>query len=244
MDDFENLTPCEKSLVLIAAGSSALYNGDFRAAEGSFQIGLMLAKRAPSEEQRDLEPLALYYVALLRHRQGRVDEDRQFREQAKARLEDKTPFMPVALFHHLMASALMELAEYRQAIPFWEQSLLLERDGHGPAAIANSLWRVGECYSRVGLKDHAAIRLRSAVRIYRKNAGDPRLAAALLTLGNALRKSQPSEAESCYREAAELHVARGQLLSATPAWINLGVLCSEQGRYDESLEHFSPGARE
>jgi tetratricopeptide (TPR) repeat protein len=167
-----------------------------------------------------------------------MDEARQFREQAKARFEDATPFMPVALFHHLMASALMELAEYQQAIPFWEQAVLLKRDDTGPTAIANDLWRVGECYSRVGLKDHAVIPLRPAVRIFRKSAGDPRLSAALLTLGNALRKSQPAEAESCYREAADLHVARGQFLSATPAWGNIGILCSEQGRYDESLEHF------
>ncbi len=104
----------------------------------------------------------------------------------------------------------------------------------------------------MGLKDHAAIPLRSAVKLFRNNAGDPRLTAALLTLGNALRKSQPVEAEACYREAADLHVARGQFLSATPAWVNIAVLCSEQGRHAESLEHHnkvlqirerSPGVR-
>jgi len=57
-------------------------------------------------------------------------------------------------------------------------------------------------------------------------------------LGNALRKSTPAEAESCYREAADWHVAKGQLLSATPAWGNIGILFSEQGRYAESLEFF------
>jgi tetratricopeptide (TPR) repeat protein len=53
-----------------------------------------------------------------------------------------------------------------------------------------------------------------------------------------LRKSTPTEAESCSREAADWHVAKGQLLSATPAWGNLGSLCSEQGRYEESLGFF------
>ena len=223
---------------MIAAGTSALYNGNNDTAESAFRIGLMLSKRALSEEQPDLTALAFCHLALLCKRQGRPDEARQFREKAKARFEDDAPFMTFPLFHHLMASALMELAEYRQAIPFWEQALLLKGDDISPTTVANALWRVGECYSRVGLRDHAVIPLRSAVKSFRKSAGDPRLAAALLTLGNALRKSHPSEAESCYREAAELHVARGQLLSATSAWGNIGILCSEHGRYHESLEYF------
>jgi tetratricopeptide (TPR) repeat protein len=251
-DASDNLTPSEKCLALIAAGASALYNGNLGAAEGSFQVSLLLAKQAPSDQQRDLTALALSHLSVVRKRHGRGDEAQKLREQANARLEDNTPFMPVALFHHLMASALMELTEYRQAIPFWEQSLILKEDYASPTAMADALRRVGECYSRVGLKDHAAIPLRSAVKLFRNNPGDPRLSAALLTLGNALRKSQPVEAEACYREVADLHAAKGQLLSATPAWVNLGVLCSEQSRHAESLEHHkkvleirekSPGVR-
>jgi tetratricopeptide (TPR) repeat protein len=237
-DAFYNLNHTEQCLAMIAAGTGALYNGNDRTAEGSFQIGLMLAKRAPDKERSDLQALALCHLSLLRKRQGRVDEARQFREQVKPRFEDGTPFMPIALFHHLMASALMELAEYQQAIPFWEQAVVSKRNDTAPTAIANDLWRLGECYSRVGLKDHAVIPLRPAVKVFRNSAGDPRLSAALLTLGNALRKSQPAEAERCYREVADLHLARGQFLSATPAWNNIGILCSVQGRYDESLELF------
>jgi tetratricopeptide (TPR) repeat protein len=221
----------------LQAGARALYNGNDAAAKGAFRVALVLAKQSPREEP-DLTALALCYLSIVRKRQGRMDEARQFREQAQARLGDDTPFMPVGLFHHLMANALMEFAEYRQAIPFWEQSLLLTGDDTPSTVVANDLWRVGECYSRVGLKDHAAVPLRAAAKIFRKNVGDPRLSATLLTLGNALKKSQPKEAESCYREVADLHVARGQFLSATAAWGNIGILCSEQGRYDESLELF------
>lgn len=153
MNASDNVNPTEQCLAMIAASTDAFYSGNDRTAEGSLQIALMLAKRAPSNEQQDLTALALCHLSLLRKRQGRMDEARQFREQAKARFEDATQFMPVAVFHHLMASALMELAEYQQAIPLWEQAVLLKRDDTGPAAIANDLWRVGECYSRVGLKD-------------------------------------------------------------------------------------------
>ena len=130
----------------------------------------------------------------------------------------------------------MEFGEYRRAIPFWEQAIQLD-DVKEPIDLAHMLARVGECYNRSGLKDHAAIPLRAAVKIFRKYPEDPRLYAALITLGNALRKSTPAEAEACYREVADWHVARGQLLSATPAWGNIGILCSEQARYAEALEY-------
>jgi tetratricopeptide (TPR) repeat protein len=144
--------------------------------------------------------------------------------------------LPNAFFHLLMAAVLMEFGEYRRAIPFWEQAIQLD-DVKDPIDMAHMLARVGECYNRIGLKDHAAIPLRAAVKIFRKHPEDPRLSAALITLGNALRKSTPAEAESCYREVADWHVARGQFLSATPAWGNIGILCSEQGRYAEALEY-------
>jgi tetratricopeptide (TPR) repeat protein len=130
----------------------------------------------------------------------------------------------------------MECGEHRRAIPFWEQAIQLD-DLKDPIDMAHMLARVGECYNRTGLKDHAAIPLRAAVKTFRKHPEDPRLHAALITLGNALRKSTPAEAESCYREVADWHVARGQFLSATPAWGNIGILCSEQGRYAEALEY-------
>ena len=131
----------------------------------------------------------------------------------------------------------MEFGEYRRAIPFWEQSIHSD-EGKDPMDVAHMLSRVGECYSRTGLKDHATIPLRAALKTLRKYPEDPRLPAILVTLGNALRKSAPAEAESCYREAADWHVAKGQFLSATPAWGNIGILCSEQGRFVEALEHF------
>jgi tetratricopeptide (TPR) repeat protein len=121
----------------------------------------------------------------------------------------------------------MDRREYRRAIPFWEQAIQLD-EGTEPTGIAQMLWKVGECYNRAGLRDQAAIPLRAAVKIFRKYPEDPRLSAALITLGNGLRKSSPAEAEFCYREVADWHVARGQFLSATPAWGNIGILCSEQ----------------
>lgn len=231
-----NLSPVEKCLAIIAHGVDALPDSNFALAEGAFRAGLAIARAAPAEQGRDLVPLVLLNMSRLRQRQNREDDARQFREQAIAQLEQNPPSLPNAFFHFLMANVLMEFGEYRRAIPSWEQAIQLN-DVKDPMDMAHMLSRVGECYNRSGLKDHAAIPLRAAIKIFRKHPEDPRLSAALITLGNALRKSYPAEAESCYREVADWHVGRGQFLSATPAWGNIGILCSEQGRYAEALEH-------
>jgi len=134
-----------------------------------------------------------------------------------------------------MAEVLMELGEFRRAIAYCEATIQFHLDTQDAVTIAEALARAGKCYSRVGLRDHAAVPLRAAVKIYRTLAADPRFPSVLLDLGNALRKGAPEEAEKCYREVAEWHVARGQLESATPAWVNLGVLYNEAGRQAEAL---------
>lgn len=232
-----NLSPTEKCLGFIAYGVDALQDRNFTRAEGAFRLALAVANAPQAELGRDLVPLALLNLSRLRQRQNRNDEARQFREQANSQLEQNTPSVPNASFNLFMASVLMDLGEYRRAIPFWEQTIQLD-DSRDPIEMASLLARVGECYSRTGLKDHAVIPLRAAVNTFRKYPEDPRLPGVLNTLGNALRKSSPAEAESCYREAADWHASKGQLLSATPAFGNVAILCSEQGRYAESLELF------
>ena len=232
-----NLSPVEKCLAFIAHGADALRDGNLTLAEGAFRVALAGAKAVAGEQGRDLVPLVLLKMTRLRQKQNREDDARQLREQAIAQLEKNPPSLPNAFFHFSMANVLMEFREYRRAIPFWELAIQSD-EGKDPMDVAHMLWRVGECYSRTGLKDHATIPLRAALKTLRKYPEDPRLPAVLVTLGNALRKSAPAEAESCCREAADWHVAKGQFLSATPAWGNIGILCSEQGRFVEALEHF------
>jgi tetratricopeptide (TPR) repeat protein len=236
MGTCSNISPVDKCLAFIAHGVDALQDGNFTMAEGAFRVALAGAKALPPEQGRDLMPLALLNMSRLRERQNREDDARQLREQAIGQLEQSPFSLPNAFFHFSMANVLMEFGEYRRAIPFWEQAIQLD-DVKEPMDLAHMLARVGECYNRSGLKDHAAIPLRAAIKTFRKYPEDPRLSAALITLGNALRKSTPAEAEACYREVADWHVARGQLLSATPAWGNIGILCSDQGRYAEALEY-------
>ena len=160
------------------------------------------------------------------------------RELAMALL-DENPAQMVAFAHQdQIAKVLMQLHEYRRAIPFCERAIMKELEGSDPSAVAGALERSAQCYGLMGLKDHSAIPSRAALKILRNYPGDPRLPGTLIALGNALRKTSPAEAETLYREAAELHEAKAHLDSATVAWNNLGVLCGEQGRLKESLEYY------
>lgn len=80
--------------------------------------------------------------------------------------------------------------------------------------------------------------LRAALKILREYPGEPLMPAVLISLGNALRKSAPEEAEEYYKEAAGIYESKAQLESASTPWVNLGVLCSEQGRHAESIAYY------
>jgi len=243
--------PCEQCLGAVAHGARAMQQGKSAVAEKSLRMALHLAQTAPQDQGSHLLPLVLFNMSLLRHKQHLDDETQKLREQATALLEANNAPMVSARFQHLMAKVLYKLGEYRRALPFWEEAIGLAGEEIDSAMMAEMLHTMGECYCRIGLLDHATVPLRTALKIYRVSPEDIRLAAVLLSLGNSLRKSSPAEAEACYMEAAELDAARLQYRSATSAWVNLGVLCSEQGRYAESLEHYervlrvreqSPGA--
>jgi len=237
MEPAPEVSCSETYLSVLVQGFIQLHLGKYEAAEKLFRTGQVLGPSAQAEAGCDIVPLALYCLSLLRLRQGRREESGQLREVATARLEKTSITWDSWWFHNLTATVLADLGEFHRAIPFCEKAIQLKLDAD-PIPMAEMLKRLGECYTRSGLRDHATAPLRAAVKIFRNCPGDPRLAAVLITLGNALRKDCPAEAESCYREVAELHMAKGQVESATVAWVNLGVLCSEQGRYEESIDYY------
>jgi tetratricopeptide (TPR) repeat protein len=76
------------------------------------------------------------------------------------------------------------------------------------------------------------------MEFYRAIEGDPRTPVILNDLGNALRESNPAEAETSYRQAAAIWENKDAYDQATIAWVNLGILCGEQERLDESLQWY------
>jgi tetratricopeptide (TPR) repeat protein len=182
-----------------------------------------------------LEALACLHIALVCNKVDRREDFQKYFGEGKS-IVDRSDFSSApAKVLLLMAGALEELDPNR-AIQFFELAIHSESSSKDPIIIASLLRRMGKCYARMGLRDHAAVPLRASVKIYRSSPAEPNFPGVLLDLGNALRKRSPTEAEALYQEAAGLYEAQLNLASATAAWVNLGVLFAEQGRNQEALE--------
>lgn len=235
----------EKCLAIISQGFLAVQSYPSAAAEKLPRIVEVLTQALPADQRRDLQALTLYTLSGLRLRQGRGEESQQLQERAIACLQEgggSDEARQNAGFQQLMAHALTQVEDYRGAVQFWERAIDLE-GSRDVIQAADMLWHVGECYGRSGLRDHAAISLRSALKVFRNYPEDPRYSAVLIALGNVLSKSSVGEAERCYLEVAEFHEGRAELEDATVPWVNLGILCSEQNRHEESLAYYQKALR-
>jgi tetratricopeptide (TPR) repeat protein len=208
-----------------------------------FRIAEQRVRSMPAGPASDFAPLVQCHLSLLRRRRGQTEEGKKLHESAMAMLDENSTRMETVIFQDFMAKVLIKLREYRRAIPFCERAIERKSESDNPTAVAQLLARIGLCYSKMGLKDHSAVVARAALKIFRDHPEHPLLPGVLVTLGNALRKSRPEEAESLYREAADFHIAKAQLESATTAWVNLGILCSEQGRHSESRAYYERALR-
>jgi tetratricopeptide (TPR) repeat protein len=233
----------DQCLAVIHQGLRAIQRGNLAAADQAFAGALATARTLPQPDAMCCFPLVTAALCLLRTRQGKAGEAEKLRGLVMAVLDKAVTPDGDVIFPQLMGSVLSDLGEYQRAIPFYEQAAqsLAERDD--PLNVARNLLGAGKCYCRSGLNDHGAVPLRAAVRIYRDHPGDPYLSDALLNLGVALARNSPAEAEAAYKEAAAIHEAKLQLESAAPAWVNLGILCSQQDRHAESLAWYQKALR-
>ena len=210
----------------------------FDKAKQAIGAALIDAKGLPQEYRPDFRAALCYCTLLIQSRESSASVTSEMRASARHLLSKVEACNSDELFQQLMFLVLRELGEYRLAIPFGERRLAIAVDKGESDSIGECLWKIGSCYSELGLRDHAAIAYRASVRIFRNQAGDPRLPVVLLALGNAVRKSAPSEAEALYKEAAALWEKKGQLASATPAWTNLAIVCGDQQRFDEAIDYY------
>lgn len=230
----EYLSAIELAARPLAAGSPA------RAAEllSKFAADLCLQS---GPEFAELRVIALLHLCQIQQRPRQTDESERTRQAAISTFDRIGESGNRPNIQDRLADVLIEFREYRRAIRPCEQAIKLS--GGNGAKLANRLWRAGRTYLRSGFKQHAEESLRQAVEFYRANEGDPHTPVVLNDLGNALRESNPAEAERSYREAAAIWENQGAHGEATIAWVNLGVLCGEQERLDESLHWYEKARR-
>ena len=218
----------------MAASSTA------RAAEVFSKFAAEL-KQQSGPEFAELRVAALLHLCRMQERLQQIHESELTRQEAISLLDQIGEPGNSLNIEDRLADLLVEFGEYRRAIPACEHAIKLSR-GSG-VKLANRLWRAGRTYLRAGFKQHAEEPLRKALEFFRANNGDQYMAVILNDLGNALRTSNPAEAERSYREAAAIWENKGAHGQATIAWVNLGILCGEQGRLDESLQWYEKARR-
>ena len=232
-----DLTP-EQCLTVLLRGANELRRGNIDAAGRIFSAVIEAAKTFPKEQSYALLPIATANLSVLATKQGNRERAAQLRTITLTTLDAiGTPPLHAG-FLQLIADALLDLGEHRRAPFYYELCAQLVSDNGDALNTAIFLNRAGQCYCRAGLNDQAVIPLRAAIRIFRQHPGEPRMPEALLNLGNALRKTNPAEAEAAFKEAAEWYESRLQLEAAAPAWVNLGIVCSENGRHQEALDWY------
>ena len=237
--EIETLLKMDILIKVVAQAADAAERGQLEMAEKGFASLNRIAEAESATLLRHVKPLALLGLGLVRTKKGDQEQSRAFRDQAVRAIDEECKNVPIANYHYFMALEFYRQQDYRNALTFWELALQHAKPETDAMLVAEMLQKMGECYSRMGLGEYAAIPLRAALKILNKVPEHPWRSATLLTLGNAVRKTQPAEAEACFREAAEMHAAKLEYQSAAPAWVNLGILCAEQGRYDESLEFYA-----
>lgn len=225
-------------LVLLERGLEKMRRRDLANADQVFELAWQGVQRLPREQTQGLLPLVICCRSLLEEQRGNQIEAAELRARAMPLVEEVRPETQQAPFLNMMGNVLAELGEHLRAVPFYERATELMVEKKLPLVAAELLQRQGICYSRSGLKEHAAVPLRAALKILREYPGEPLMPGVLISLGNALRKNAPEEAEQHYKEAAEIYEAKAQLESAAAPWTNLGILCSEQGRHAESLSYY------
>jgi tetratricopeptide (TPR) repeat protein len=222
---------------LISYALTESQQGRFDRANRALALALINARGMPAEFLTDFRAAHIYGILAIQSRQKRENIPPDKRARAAELLHQSSVCDSDSPYQELMFRLLVEMGEHRRAIPFGERAMALVETGKSHS-IGDWLSKIGQCYARLGLRDHAAIAYRASVRIFRDEPADPRLPVALLALGNAVRKSSPPEAEALYLEAAALWESKGHLESATAAWMNLGIMYSDQRRFEEAIEYY------
>jgi tetratricopeptide (TPR) repeat protein len=230
--------PFHVCLFFVERGMHAARSANSPIAEKAFSSAQQAAQQASPDHAEKLSALLKCCECYLKERTGKIPEAKALREKALPLVDAIEPESSPVEFNLLMLDVLHGLEEHWRAIRFCEEAILQYYETEGPTGIVELLSMAGYSYMRSGLKEEATVPLRAALKILRDRPGDPRLSSVLIELANALHKSSPKEAEELYKEAAGIFEGKAQLESATTPWVNLGILCSEQGRYAESLDYY------
>src|SRR5579859_5008523 len=130
-----------KVFAFLFQGIEAQHRGNLPAANKLIEIALRLTDGIPADEADGFRALGLCSLTLLRQKGDRPIEAIKVREEAMA-LVDRVSNVDVPrkkFFPELMSALLMDLNEYRRAIPFCERAVQHKLEANEPIGVAAML---------------------------------------------------------------------------------------------------------
>jgi tetratricopeptide (TPR) repeat protein len=155
---------CQECLDVIEIAVRVLTSGSPADAARMFSKVIEAIVGEKGIEYQELHALALYNLSQVHDRLKQPEEASNLREEAAAQLQEIETSGTMLALENRLADTLIELGEFRRAIPFCEHAIKLS--GKSALKVANCLWRAGRCYlraaSRSGRKNRCAKRSKSS----------------------------------------------------------------------------------
>ncbi|MEM6445889.1 MAG: tetratricopeptide repeat protein, partial [Cyanobacteria bacterium P01_D01_bin.123] len=167
---------------------------------------------------------------------GRLDEATEKYEENIQRAEKLEDFRQVAVGKGQLATVKMLQEEYADAIALYQEALTFFEQQNEPKSVAVIWHQIGMVHKKAGQYDEAETAYRRSLEIVSKTNNPAGQANSLVELGNLYDDclNRPEEAVTFYRQAADIHVALGDLRYEGVARNNIASALIKLKRYEEA----------
>ena len=169
---------------------------------------------------------------------GRLEDAAEKYGERIKRGEKLEDFRGVAVGKGQLATVLRDQGKYGEAIALYQEARTLFEQQHEPQSVAVVWHQIGMVHRKAGQYDQAEAAYRQSLQIkIESGLTDSNGPASTLTeLGNLYddHLNRPEEAVTFYRQAADIHVALGDLRYEGVARNNIADTLQKLQRYDEA----------
>lgn len=142
-------------------GELYLYEDDTSAAAGELEE----AQRIIEEEELDQDPIVQHNLAVVRMRQGELDEAEELLRAAAEANEENNAWAELASNHYMLASLERRRGDIDGAIEEAETALEYDKQGENAPGISKDLYALGTLHRRAGNTEEALDYLQRALRV-------------------------------------------------------------------------------
>ena len=195
---------------------------------------------AQQRGERSLEVTNLFSLGIAYKKLGNYTKAlNSYKQSLKtAREIDKVSPMELLIVNEI-GEFHLDLAQYPDALEFYQQAWTIAREIADQTEQGNSLNRIGIVYELLGQYPEALESYQQALDVF-KNLGDHEgEGATLANLGGLSRQlSQYTQALAYYQQALEIYRNFGRRREENSIFMNIGNVYDELGQYSQALEYY------